>query len=586
MRRLPDRGDLLGGLALMRENPAYLHGWAFSSPAGEICALTPQEVIPAFKTLEERVSSGLHAAGFVSYEASGALNGDLTTRPPGDLPLLWFGLFQSRSCDPLPAFELPFDCSDWRTTLSPGEFGKAIDSIRELISAGECYQVNFTMRQRFAFAGCPRSFFTRISLGQPTPYNCYLETGKFRILSASPELFFSLSGGVLTTRPMKGTAARGRWFEEDQARKEALRQSPKELAENLMIVDLLRNDMGMVSETGSVRVASLFDVETHPTVHQMTSTIESRIGKGVGALELFRALFPCGSVTGAPKRRSMEIIARLEREPRGVYTGSLGYFSPGGEAKFSVAIRTAMLDMETGRGEIGIGSGITFDSAADDEYRESLSKGRFAREFPPEFHLIESLLYEDGYFLLERHLERLSRSAAYFAFSFDDAAARRALDEASTGLDGRGSFKVRLLLFKEGRIECASAPVPPPAPEATAAFAKAPVDSDDRFLFHKTSRRDLYGRELGERPDVTEVIFVNERGEVTEGANSNIVALIGGKQLTPPLSSGLLPGTYRAELLADGSIEEGVLTRHDLERAEAVFLVNSVRKWRRARLVP
>ena len=586
MRRLPHRGDLLGGLALMRELPAYLHGYTFTSLAGEISAWTPQEVAGAFKTLEEQVALGLHAAGFVSYEAAAALNGDLTTRAPGALPLLWFGLFEKRSREPLPACDRPFDCSDWRTSLSPDEFGEAIDSIRGLISEGECYQVNFTMRQSFGFTGCPRSFFDSISLGQPTPYNCYLETGRFRILSASPELFFSLSGAVLPTRPMKGTAARGRWFEEDQTRKTALSRSPKELAENLMIVDLLRNDMGMVSETGSVRVASLFDVETHPTVHQMTSTIESRLGKGVGALELFRALFPCGSVTGAPKRRSMEIIASLEREPRGVYTGCLGYFSPGGEAKFSVAIRTAVLDIEAGRGEIGIGSGITFDSAAQDEYLECLSKGRFAREFPPEFHLIESLLYEDGYFLLERHLERLSRSAAYFGFPFQDAAARRALAEAATGLDGGGSFKVRLLLYSDGRIDCASAGIGTAAPEATATFAAARVDAGDPFLYHKTSRRDRFASELARRPDVAEVIFLNERGEATEGANSSIVALIDGRHLTPPLSSGLLPGTFRAELLAAGSIEEGVLTRRDLERAEALFLVNSVRKWRRVRLVP
>jgi len=585
VRRLPDRRHLLGGDALMEQSPALMHGCSFSSLVGEVGAMTAQEVLPAFSSLERQVEAGLHAAGFVSYEAAGALNGDLVTRAPGGLPLLWFGLYETRSHEPFPAFDQPFHCTGWRSSLDQQAFCGAVQSIRDLIAAGDCYQVNLTMRQRFSFTGSPRSFFSELRRSQPTPYSCYLETGRHRILSASPELFFSLAGGVLTTRPMKGTAARGRWFEEDQARKARLKQSPKELAENLMIVDLLRNDMGMVSQTGSVQVRSLFDVETHPTVHQMTSTIESRLKHGVGALELFQALFPCGSVTGAPKRRSMEIIADLEREPRGLYTGCIGYFSPGGEAKFSVAIRTAVLDVESGLGEIGIGSGVTFDSVAGEEYAESLSKGRFARQKSPEFHLIESLLYDGGYFLLDRHLERLARSAAYFCFPLGAGGARRALEEAIAGLDGKARHKVRLLLLRDGSISCESAPIQEPAPDATASFAKTTVDSADPFLYHKTSRRDQYASELAGRPEVSEVIFVNERGEVTEGANSNVVARVDGKLLTPPLASGLLPGTFREELLASGGIEERILTRCDLEQAEAVYLINSVRKWRQARLV-
>lgn len=561
-------------------SPAYLHGLSFCQPVGEVRAVTLEQVVPALESLERQVASGLHAAGFVSYEAAGALNGDLTTYAPGKLPLLWFGLYQSRSQAPFPPHASPFHCGDWRTSLDAAAFDRGVRTIRKLIAAGDCYQVNFTLRQRFSFQGCPRSFFTQMSRNQPTPYGCYLETGDFRILSASPELFFSLSEDGLTTRPMKGTAPRGRWPDEDRARKMALKESPKELAENLMIVDLLRNDMGMVSQTGSVRVASLFDVESHPTVHQMTSTIESRLREGVGTLELFRALFPCGSVTGAPKKRSMEIIEQLEGEPRGLYTGCIGYLSPGGEAKFSVAIRTAVLDLKSGEGEIGIGSGITHDSVAEDEYRECLSKARFARELLPEFQLIESLLYDGGYFLLERHLERLARSAAYFSFALQPEAPRRALEETAAALAAGKRYKVRLLLSRDGSLACESAPIEPVATEATAGFATARVDSEDRFLYHKTTLRDRCRDELAARLDLDEVIFLNERGEVTEGANSNVVARIGGRCLTPPLASGLLPGTFREELLAEGTIEERVLTRADLEDAEALFLINSVRKWR------
>jgi len=568
----------------MEESPAYVHGFSFAGKVGEIVATDPAEVIPALELLEKRVASGLHAAGFLSYEAAGAINGDLTTAAPGEIPLLWFALYEKRSPAPFPTASEPFRSSGWRSSWEEGEFCDALAAIRELIAAGDCYQVNLTMRQHFSFSGSPRSFFSELCRCQPTPYNSYLEAGRYRVLSASPELFFSLAAGVLTTSPMKGTATRGRWFEEDAERKRRLRETPKERAENLMIVDLLRNDMGIVSETGSVAVSSLFDVETHPTVHQMTSTIESRLKEGVGLVELMRALYPCGSVTGAPKRRSMEIIAQLEGGARGLYTGCLGYLSPGGEMKFSVAIRTAVLDTVSGRGELGLGAGITFDSVAADEYAESLSKGRFARKPPPaQFHLIESLLYEQGYFLRERHLVRLARSAAYFSFPLDLEAARRALEEIAATLSGKQ--KVRLLLHQDGSLNCEAAPIADSEQDATAGFAQRATDSADHFLYHKTSRRALYSAELARRPELTEVIFLNERGEVTEGAYSNIVALLDGELVTPPLASGLLPGVFREELLAAGTIKERVLTRSDLAGAPEIYLVNSVRKWRRCRLV-
>ena len=570
------------GTPAWQGNSAFVHGFTFQGRVGELCAATPEEVVPALKLLEERVAGGLHAAGFLCYEAGSALNGELTTCAPGALPLLWFGLFRERRAAPFPDTPEPYHTSGWEPSLDEQQYAGAVASIRELIEAGDCYQVNLTMRQRFHFSGSPRSYFSALRRNQPTPYNCYLETGSYRILSASPELFFRLAGGILTTRPMKGTAPRGRWFEEDEEQKLELRRSPKEVAENLMIVDLLRNDMGMVSRTGSVQVESLFDVETHATVHQMTSTITSRLKQGVGTSELLRALFPCGSVTGAPKRRSMEIIAALEGAPRGLYTGCLGYLSPGGEAQFSVAIRTVVLDAASGCGELGIGSGITFDSAAASEYAECLAKGRFAREEVREFHLIESLLHDGDYFLLERHLERLTRSAAYFGFPLDPAAARDALQEVARGC--HGSNKVRLLLFPDGRLGCESAPLPEPLRGAQAGFARVAVSSADPFLYHKTSRREIYQAEAARRPDLAEVIFLNERGEVTEGATSNIVVRLEGELLTPPLESGLLPGVFRAELLAQGSIRERKLTRRDLETAEQIYLVNSVRKWRPVRL--
>jgi para-aminobenzoate synthetase/4-amino-4-deoxychorismate lyase len=387
---------------------------------------------------------------------------------------------------------------------------------------------------------------------------------------------------------MKGTASRGRWYEEDQALRDSLRESAKERAENLMIVDLLRNDLGMVAETGSVQVPSMFDVETLETVHQMTSTVTARLRPGLGVSDIMRALFPCGSVTGAPKQRTMDIIRELECSQRGIYTGCIGYISPGAEAVFSVAIRTVVIDREDGAAELGVGSGITWDSRPAAEYDECLAKARFATERPVEFRLVETILFEpadSGYFLLERHQARLSRSAARFGFTFPLRESRARLETLAATLMRR--HKVRLLLARNGALELEAAPInpDPQGAELTVTFASAAVDSADPFLYHKTTHRPLYAAELTRRTDCVDVIFTNERGEVTEGANHNLVARIDGRLVTPPLFCGLLPGTLREELLERGELVESVIMREELARAEELWLINSVRGWRRVRLV-
>lgn len=604
MSYVPDLGDLRGRDAVNRAPRVLLESfarsgdtasYAFSELLEEVAARTPEEVLPALRRVEEAVSRGLHAAGFISYEAAAGLAPGLSVHPPCPLPLLWFGIFRQRLALPRPeSGESPPDSygtSGWHLSLPFEEYRAAVGTIREYIAGGDTYQVNLTLRRRFRLQGSPLGFYRDLCRAQSAPFCAFIDIGPFQIVSASPELFFRLKGGTLTARPMKGTARRGRWHAEDEEAKRSLRESAKERAENLMIVDLLRNDMGMVSETGSVRVESLFDVETLETVHQMTSTITSRLKTGVGIPELFRALFPCGSVTGAPKRRTMEIIRELEDCPRGPYTGCIGYISPSEkansyEAVFSVAIRTAVIDGATGEGEMGVGSGITWDSIAEAEYEECQAKGRFARRKVPEFQLIESLLHEEGtgYFLLERHLERLCRSAAYFAFTLDPDGARQRLAEFAAPLTG--SRKVRLLLSREGGITLEAAPISAQSGGRPGiAFAGTRVDSADPFLYHKTTNRPLYTAELARRPDLADVIFLNERGEVTEGANSNIVVRLHGMLVTPPTACGLLPGTFREELLEKGTITERVITKEELERAEEIYLVNSVRRWRRVKLV-
>jgi para-aminobenzoate synthetase/4-amino-4-deoxychorismate lyase len=386
---------------------------------------------------------------------------------------------------------------------------------------------------------------------------------------------------------MKGTAKRGRWADEDAELLAEFKENAKERAENLMIVDLLRNDMGRVSETGSVHVDSLFDIEQLETVQQMTSTITSQLKPGTSIVELFRALFPCGSVTGAPKKRTMEIIAELEDSPRGLYTGCIGYLSPGQEAVFSVAIRTVVIDRDSGRGELGLGSGITWDSVAGREYEECLAKGRFVWYQVPEFKLLESLLFEEGsgYFLLERHLQRLCRSAAYFGFAIAQETLRKILEKRAVAL--QGPHKVRLLLSRSGAFSIECEPISGEREQGltTITYAEARVDSSNPFLYHKTDNRSFYTTELLNKPGCVDVIFLNERNEITEGANHNIVLRVKGELVTPRLDSGLLPGTFREELLAVGEIREQTLTRRDLDQAEEIYLINSVRRWRKVRLM-
>jgi para-aminobenzoate synthetase/4-amino-4-deoxychorismate lyase len=553
-------------------------------------ARTPDAVMPALAAVEAAVGQGLHAAGFVAYEAASGIDPTLPEREPlPGLPLLWFGVFRQR---------MERDASDRadgegstaavvgerRLSVDADRYAAAVAAIHEAIARGESYQVNYTLRQRFSIAGDPFTLYRQLAASQRAPFCAWLDTGDWRILSASPELFFARRGAEILMRPMKGTAPRAPEAAADRAAAQRLRGDPKERAENLMIVDLVRNDLGRIAETGSVRVESLFDIERYPTVHQLTSTVAARLRPGTTLREIFSALFPCGSVTGAPKGRTMELIAELEAEPRGLYCGAVGFVSPGEEAVFSVAIRTLVVD-DKGRAELGLGSGITWDARAEAEYAECLTKGRFVDMPPQDFRLIEALLCRDGdYPRRERHLARLAASADYFGFRCDVSALRVALDEAGRGL--RGKHKVRLLLARDGTIALAGEPLAKDLGRPLrVAPATTPVDSRDWSRYHKTERRELLDDARRRRPEADEVIFVNERGELTEGSYHNLVLRLDGKLLTPALTCGLLPGVLRGELLERGIIAEAILTLADLRRADGLWLINSVRGWRFALLV-
>ncbi|HET6762788.1 MAG TPA: aminodeoxychorismate synthase component I, partial [Longimicrobiaceae bacterium] len=492
------------------------------------------EVIPALQRVEHHVAQGLHAAGFVAYEAAPAFDPALAVRPADPrLPLLRFGIYRERaaSAPPPAAGDEAFALGDWTPSISREAYDAAIRRIRAWIAAGDTYQVNHTFRLRAPFAGDDDALYARLVNAQRAAYCAHLRWDGVSVLSASPELFFRWADAELTLRPMKGTRPRGRWPAEDDALAAELAASPKDRAENLMIVDLLRNDAGRVAQIGSVQVPRLFEVERYETVHQMTSTIQARTAPGTGLTDVFRALFPCGSITGAPKVRTSQIIAELEDSPRGIYTGAIGFASPG-EAVFNVGIRTLVIDRAGGTVELGVGSGITYDSAAADEYLECLSKAEFARRAANDFELLETLRWEPalGFVRREGHLARMRESARYFGFRMDDGEVNRALEDAVRSADG--ARRVRLTLARDGGVRAEAHPLTLDADAAPVrvAIAAEPVDSGDALLYHKTTRREPYARRAAARPDCGDVLLVNERGEVTESTIANVVVEIAARR--------------------------------------------------------
>ena len=413
--------------------------------------------------------------------------------------------------------------------------------------------------------------------------SAYVDLGRHALCSASPELFFRLEGDQIVSRPMKGTAARGRTLKEDEGQAAWLRQSVKNQAENLMIVDMVRNDLGRIAHPGTVRVPRLFELEKYPTLYQLTSTVAARTDASLE--EIFAALFPCASITGAPKIRTMHLIRRLEKQPRGIYTGAIGWVGPGRRACFSVAIRTVQIERAAGTATYGTGAGIVWDSEAETEYRECLTKAQLLTRSPDEFSLLETLRWdsEGGFALLERHLQRLRDSARYFDYRY-----RR--DEVTVQLLGLSErlppapHRVRLLLRSDGEVRLESEPLSQKPPSWRVAIAGSTLDRNDPFLFHKTTRRAVYDKARAEFPALDDVILCNQEDELTESTMANLVLKIGGELLTPPIDCGLLPGTRRAELLAKGRLREAVLPRAALLEAEEVWLINSVRGWIRAEL--
>ncbi len=574
--------------------------YLFARPARTLSASSA-----LFDEIEQALAGGAYVAGFFAYECGENLKGvGRCGLQNTNTPLAWFGVysnafvfdhrtgeFEGKPPDELLAENAPpgqsFEIRNLRFGLTKKTYAKKIAAIHEYIRSGDTYQVNFTDKLRFDFSGAPEAMFRALLESQPVQYSAFLHGENWHILSFSPELFFRLNDRRIVTRPMKGTARRGADIAEDETIAHGLQNDIKNRSENVMIVDLLRNDLGRICEYGSVRVDRLFAVEKYETLFQMTSQVSGALRPGLRYSDIFGSLFPCGSVTGAPKHRTIEIIRELERGPRGVYSGAIGYFSPAREAVFNVPIRTVVLEKNCGT--MGVGSGILIDSPVEDEFRECLLKSEFLTRREKPFQLLESILWNDGYSLLPLHLERMQSSATYFGFNFGRETIVAALEDAGKQLAPGVRTKVRVLLERSGAVKVTHAPVEEQAGTGRIMVSSIRVASSDRFLRHKTTCRQLYDRQYEQalRRGYEEVLFLNERGEVTEGAISNVFIEKESQWFTPPVACGLLPGTYRRHLLeTKAAAAERTLHLGDLASADAVYTCNAVRGCRKVTFVP
>ena len=573
---------------------------AFDAPSQTLLASTPDQVRPLLDAVQALSLQGFWCVGYVRYEAAAAFDAALSVHPP-DGPLAWFGVYAQALPWPAPASpissgERPQDWQassvHWRSSLSRQDFDASLMRIHQAIAAGEFYQLNYTAPLEAEFAGQPLEWFERLQRAQPASYAAFIDSGFEQVLSVSPELFFDWKDGQILTRPMKGTARRGSSAAEDQALAQDLVNSPKERAENVMIVDLLRNDLSRIARPHSVKVPALFRVQTLPTLLQMVSDVSAVTRAGCTLADVFAALFPCGSITGAPKVRAMQMIRALEPGPRGIYCGAIGLLRPGGHATFNVAIRTVTLKGQ--RATCSIGSGITASATAEGEWQEWQHKRGFLERASERFNLLETLRLQGGKFHhLPAHLARLARAAAHFSYPFDEARIRRSLQTLASSVTatapatshGEAVWRVRLQLDAAGTLTVEKFMLNSTPSLVTLALAAMPFEAaQSEFSRFKTTRRTHYEAFAPTDPALFDTLLYNPQGELTECTRGNIALLLDGQWVTPALHCGLLAGVGRAHCLQTGRLRESVITLADLPRVQALAFVNSLRGWVDARL--
>lgn len=581
-------------LETTRFDEENFRSFLFLNPYCQLAAKAAEEVEDVFRKIDEHLAWGRYVAGFISYECGYVLEG-LPANRPIDLPLIQMGTFDTRLVFDHRTGEIKgtgelvsaerlgneIDAGTIRETIleiSEEDYTERIGRVRRYLEAGHSYQVNFTDSVSGSFAGSPSALYRNLIDRQPVSYAAYIDCGSYQILSFSPELFYRATTDRVVVKPMKGTWAKGVNLEDDERAARLLRHDPKNRAEHVTIVDLLRNDLGKICAPGSVQVERLMEVERYSTLLQMTSTISGVPSVGKTPSEIFRALFPSGSITGAPKRRTMEIISELERNARGVYTGAIGWFSPDGGACFNVAIRTVVTKANHLR--LGVGGGITLDSNSTEEYKECQLKASFLYKAKMDFHLIETMRAEcSAVPLLERHIKRLRESSEYFRIDFDEQNLRRMIAQVLHEYPG-WAVRVRLTLERDGQAAMRCSELIPVPWTGRILLSPSQTDPTDIFLYHKTSARNLYDVEFSEaqRNSFDEVLFRNREGSVTEGAISNIFLRIGESIVTPSMRCGLLPGVRRTHILATvPNARTATITMSDLRSAQQIWLCNALR---------
>jgi para-aminobenzoate synthetase/4-amino-4-deoxychorismate lyase len=586
-------------LETSRFDPSNRHSYLFQDPKRVISANRLNEIPDTFAKIEAALADGLHVAGYLSYECGYHFENFATARTLAGQPLAWFGaysipyvfdhstgsfagaeLVQPRGSES--QSEIVKIADNVALEISESDYLAKILKIKDFLAQGETYQVNFTDNIVLRRSVSPLRAYLGLSGQQSVAYSAFMNLGDHHVLSFSPELFFRTENGRIVTRPMKGTMPRGRDAREDQEMAMRLRNDAKNCSEHVMIVDLLRNDLGRICMPGSVGVEAPFSIERYETLHQMTSTVSGTLLPRIGYYDIFRSIFPCGSITGAPKIRSMQIISELEQGPRGIYTGAIGFISPQRSSTFNVAIRTLVV-----RGDavtMGVGGGIVADSDPQEEYRECLLKAAFLTRTRRQFRLIETLLWQRDYPLIALHLDRLQSSAAYFDFAFDRGSIAAQLRDLARSFDASTRYRVRLLLDATGSISLASEAFFDAALSCRITVASEHTSSADPFFRHKTTNREMYDRlhKAARAAGFDEVIFKNERDEVTEGAVSNIFIERSGRWATPALACGVLPGVFRRHILETRPrAEERVLSIADLQSADAIYMCNALRGLRK-----
>lgn len=564
---------------------------AFGKPRQTLAALEAAQVRPVLDAVQAAAAQGFWCVGYLRYEAAPGFDTALAVHEAQG-PLACFGVYDEA---------LPWPVEDevgavqvqWQAACSRAAFDTALDHIHRAITAGALYQVNFTAPLHGILhgeleGGAALAFFAALQRAQPAGYAAFLDTGEEQLLSVSPELFFDWDGSRILTRPMKGTAPRGATPAEDAALAQALRASPKERAENVMIVDLLRNDLSRIAEPFSVQVPRLFHTEALPTVWQMSSDVQARTRAGCSLADVFAALFPCGSVTGAPKVSAMQMIRALEPEPRGAYCGAFGVVYPGENgvrATFNVPIRTVTL--RGGAATCGIGSGITSGASADAEWQEWRHKRAFLERASMPFELLETLALEGGHLRdVPAHLARMAAAAAHFAYPWSLGEVQRCLQQL-VQTHPEGAWRVRLLLDVRGRARSEAFILPPSPQRVRLQLARSAMeDAHGEFVRFKTTRRAHYDAFAPADEGIFDTLLWNARGEITECTRGNIAMLLDGRWVTPPLHCGLLDGVGRARALQTGRLSEGVVRLEDLPQVQAMAFVNSLRGWIAAELDP